>query len=297
MEGSKILNIYNHLFRFYYRADMVRWDYKPKIQHTIYGVYHIYCVNEWKRMVKEQICALRDSGLYNMTSVLYVSCIISKEEDVNDICDIIGRNKCKIICKTYDGSKYEFPALEFMQEKSQQEDFFVYYFHTKGISYSENDGSFYQNKNLIDREKCALSWRRMMEYFVFYKSNVAINALSNYDTYGACLFDFRKVRYFNGNFWWSKASYIKTIPKITEENKRNRYFAEAWLCQQTTASKCFNAFFCLSSLFDNDIPECIYRSNVKFEIRKVQKFIWTYYTRTLLPLIIDKIKRNLDWIR
>lgn len=264
--------IYNLMFHFCHRKDLRQWDYTPENHKKIYGVYHIYCVKDWKALVKEQISALTGSGLYEKTDVLYISCIISKEEDIDSIRDLVGREKCKIISKEYDGMKYEFPALEFIYDLSKKEDFLVYYFHTKGISRTiKNEKA----KNNVE------AWRKMMEYFNFYKYKVAINVLNDFDTYGACLKEYKTTTFYDGNFWWSKSSYIRTLPILSEENKKNRYWAEHWLCLKST--KRFSAFDARCGLDAVFLPDFVYRSDKKIKIvplirlfvnQNVDKFLW-----------------------
>lgn len=271
MVKSNYSKVINHLFHFYHRADLRKWDYTPQNHKKIYGVYHIDCVNDWKKLVKDQISALKDSGLYDITCTLFVSCIISNEEETSIICDIIGREKCIIISKEYKASRCEFPALEFMHEKSQTEDFFVYYFHTKGVSLQYGD--IYQDDDVQKLREYSTAWRKMMEYFVFYKHNVAINVLNNYDVFGTCYKEYRKCKFFAGNFWWSKSSYIKTLPKFRPEQYINRFEAEYWILKNTRNH--FSAFDTDAILYKIKIYSGIYMS--RRNISEILHFVVDYY--------------------
>lgn len=257
-----VVNIYNLVFHIYHRKDLRELDYAPKDHKKIYGLYHIYCVNEWEALVKEQISALAQSGLYEKMDALYISCIVSKDEDTESIQNIVGRKKCKIISKEYDGKKYEFPALDFIFNMSQKEDFLVFYFHTKGISCSLS-GNEKARKN-------AIAWRKMMEYFNFEKYQVAINVLKSFDTYGACIREYQSTTFYDGNFWWSKSSYIKTLPQITEENRKNRYWAEHWICLKTVNR--FSAFDVRCGLSAVFLPDFLYRSDKRLKIVSLLRF-------------------------
>ena len=102
-----------------------------------------------------------------------------------------------------------------------------------------------------------------MEYFIFYKHNVAVNVLKQYDAYG-CKYDDPIVppyhyRYYAGNFWWSKSSYIRTLPEFTEKEKKNRYWAENWLLLR--ADKIFSAFNTPAELYAVEILRNIYKKD------------------------------------
>ena len=56
----------------------------------IYGMYHIFCINDWKSLVESQISHLRSSGLLDVSSKLFVSAIISCDSDLWIIKNIIG---------------------------------------------------------------------------------------------------------------------------------------------------------------------------------------------------------------
>lgn len=284
MVKSTFYRAINHLFHFYSRKDLREWDYTPANHPKIYGVYHVYCVNDWKALVEDQISALRDSGLFAETSMLYISCIVSCQQDVEDLQKIVGEDKCQIISIEHDGKKYEFPALEFMHKKSKEEDFLVYYFHTKGVSLHFGDLNYNDDTRTLRRNSDA--WRKMMEYFVFYKYKVAINVLGKYDTYGTYYKEYSKCRFYAGNFWWTTASYIRTLPKLQENCYENRFLAEYWLLQ--TTNNYYSAFDTEAVLYKVLIYEGVYKS--KRHLSEVLLFAYNYYKYWIVKLVEKIIK-------
>lgn len=273
MVSSKILrlrHLLRRLFVWVERTDYSAYDVAPSFKLPVYGVYHIFCVNDWMSLLKEQIGALKESGLWDITAKLYVSCIVSSEKDVTLIQEVIG-HKCSVIHVTSDKSVFEYPALDFIRCKAENEDALFYYFHTKGISYRE------LSPTQIDKNVNA--WRKMMEYFIFTKYNVAMNVLSEYDTYGCYYNEIIGTpvlhRYYSGNFWWSKSSYIRKIPQLKVSDYRNRYGAENWLCQKAT--KVFIAFNTSAELYDTQIPAFFYDSSVPFRLGEMMCFLFCHY--------------------
>ena len=121
---------------------------------------------------------LTDSGLLEASNCLYISCIARNNEDIMELVDILRQyaaDKIEFVSKTTNPQRFEFPALDYMYEKSQHEDFLFYYFHTKGITYQttlhQEDREF---KGFVDK---IVAWRRMMEFFLMNQWKVAVNTL------------------------------------------------------------------------------------------------------------------------
>lgn len=251
------------------KSDSIKpFDTEPIVDKPIYGMYHVFCVNNWISLVKEQLGACLDSGLLHITTKLFISCVYSSDADINDLKETVSQYGVDfeiVVSLPLGENQFEFPALEYIYNLAKREDFYVYYFHTKGVSYTVESSSKYPSSKFEHLKECSEAWRKMMEYFIFYKYNVAINVLKHYDTYG-CKYDDPIVppyhyKYYAGNFWWSKSSYIKTLPAISDKEKQNRYWAENWLLLK--ADKIFSAFNTPTELYAVKIPKCIYTYKIK----------------------------------
>ena len=78
-------SLYRTLFHTYERYDLSPWQHTPTNTRPIYGVYHVFCARGWQRLVADQYCHLKRSGLLEHTDKLFVSCIIFQETDVEEL--------------------------------------------------------------------------------------------------------------------------------------------------------------------------------------------------------------------
>lgn len=239
---------------------------QTNIKENVIGVYHILCINDWEKMIEEQISQLKDSGLYDRTEKLFISCIIKNDSDIKTISKLCG-NKSEIIAINKDWKCYEFPALDFILNKARNENFKVYYFHTKGITAK---GGKRRNSN---------AWRNMMQYFIFYKWPVALKILEKYDTYGSLYSCFKtgtqRHAYYSGNFWWSKSSYIRNLDYTPQQERANRYLAENWICSKTEKNFCI--FNTPVDLYITNIPAFLYNKSLRFNYILYFKFLLSHY--------------------
>lgn len=270
------LNTQNKL----YDKEVLNSDLPP-----IYGVYHIYCIDSWKSLFQDQLNLLNKSELLNHTTKLYISVITKFEDDIRFIQSFDQWGKFVIINIDKEASKFEFPALEYIRSLSEKERFFVYYFHTKGVSITPQTFINYQrfHTSFSHLKKNSEYWRKMMEYWIFTKYNVALNVLSSgYDTYGAYLYECPKYSYYTGNFWWAKSSYIKNLSHFTDVKKKNRYVAETWLLSVPGKRKSYCPFYCISESYAVPLFPSMYKQI--FSIKDIILFFYYHYRFCLYKL-------------
>ena len=275
------------------KYDLSAWEHMPDTELPVYGIYHIFCDKDWQKMVSGQIAHLKNSGLFERSTKLYVSIIARNDEDIAELRRIVGDDsKLEIIADGRDPRKFEYPALQFLRRKCIGEDCLVYYFHTKGITYqnlSTADRKFNNFKRNIE------AWRLMMEYFLFDKWKVAVNLLSGsrlaaadgpqrrpadgerFDVYGCYRFPPPPMQYYlyAGNFWWARALYVRTLPDFDESRMAgDRFFAEEWLFRGNPKS--FSAFDTLADIYCVDMVPPLYRSDMKASLWERAKFTLRY---------------------
>ncbi|WP_434501862.1 hypothetical protein [Prevotella sp.] len=290
--------VYDTLFNVCNKRDLEKWDVAPESDKNIYGVYHVYCDTDWERLVIKQIENLKNSGLFDATTTFYVSCITSKDSDVDKLKEIVGSDKLQIISVTDNPCRYEYPALEYVRQISAAEDCMIYYFHTKGISYQTSDCTdraflFFKNK--------IVAWCEMMEYFIFFKWNVAVNALnSGYDTYGCYLWPPRKQKMYSGSYWWANSLYIRTLPDFREDViAHDRFYSETWLFENI--HKFFSAFDTTADLYFVRISRSLYAKGTTkvadqlrfvfmYNYRKIQKHVFGYNYKKICQKKFQKLK-------
>lgn len=277
-----IFSVFN-LFRANKQNRVLENGYKKPCV-PIYGFYHIYCANNWKEIFNEQIQSLKESELYNITSKFFI-CVIGSDDDVDYVKE--GINKANHILHTENALEYEFPTLQMMYEQSHQEDFYCYYFHTKGSSNSITTLKWYKTKKIKSLRQLrtnSKAWRRLMEYWNFNHWKLAIASLQfGCHAYGCILRQYsHETQYYGGNFWWSTSRHVKSRKPITDLLKKSRYNAEVWILSE--GENYYNAFHVLpdptavrvregiyqrKSIIDSVIASCLYIADyIFYSIRK-----------------------------
>ena len=168
----------------------------------IMGVYFICCIYNYLEIVEEQLSILH-KGLLQKTNKLVI--FITKYNDACVELDTLLNkyNTCNniILVKSPD-NLYEKFAINNYKHYINEDDYYIYYFHTKGLS----------------RTKPSLmsifsSRRKILNYYTLDKYDVNIQLLEKYDAVGCSAHLYPK-KHFSGNFWWSKSSYVKKLQNI-----------------------------------------------------------------------------------
>lgn len=186
--------------------------------------YHIGQLNHWREVYNDQINLLHQSGLYEVADFIY--CGINGDEKLPEPVPsklIVNYNRDKVL---------EANTLEAMWNFARiNPDFRILYIHTKGVT------------RIDALKEVADKWRKYMEYFVVSQWKRCIDELQNYDTVGVQLRDKatywpdgKKIvidaNYYDGNFWWVNASYIKTLDTkylYTNDTPWLRGKSELWI--------------------------------------------------------------------
>jgi len=201
-------------------------DSKNKI--IIY--FHICLINNWKNIVTIYFNKLLESGLLDECYEFRVSILGNNPENV---IKIIEHPKLRIIFHSTEITLYERPCLNHIKSSSLNDDFIVFYLHSKGVS----------NKN-INNSDYILDWSNMMLYFLVERWKQFIKLLDNQVALGVnCRNVTDKVElsrnssytlkskstwHFSGNFWWANSKYVATLP----DNIGNKYLdPELWIGQ------------------------------------------------------------------
>lgn len=173
---------------------------------NIYGVYFICCLTNYLEVVEEQLSVLCSSGLYSATNKLFLFITMYKTE----------YNQLDILIERYDVQKkftlikspdnlYEKFAINNYKKYITDSDYYLYYFHTKGLT------------RVNTTRNCFICRRRILNYYTLNKYKINIELLSKYDAVGCSLSLYPK-KHFSGNFWWSKSSYLNTLHDVISSN-------------------------------------------------------------------------------
>lgn len=176
------------------------------MKKNIYGVYFICCLNNYLEVVEEQLSLLFISGLYNVTNKLFLFVNMYKPEyiQLDSLIDKFDNQKKIIIIKTHE-NLYEKFAINNYKKYITDLDYYLYYFHTKGVT------------RVNDQNNCFALRRKLLNYYTIEKYKINIELLSKYDAIGCSLSLYPKM-HFSGNFWWSKSSYLNTLDHVTSSN-------------------------------------------------------------------------------
>lgn len=152
------------LFHIYDRKDLSAYDHCPVLTRPVYGVYHVYCDTGWEGVVTDQVATLRSSGLLAATQRLYVSMITFRADDEERLRRILPEPQVEIIAVSNDPKAYEYPALRQVRVLGMKGEAYIYYFHTKGISYQTFES---RDRRFLRFRAKIVAWREMLEYFIF----------------------------------------------------------------------------------------------------------------------------------
>ena len=205
--------------------------------------YHIAQMGDWKEIVSEQTERLKESGLYDAASKICVGTVGSQKtiENLPPKFEIVAHNRIlgygeiptlealrqhalKVARSAGESGECGSPAVP----EGGKDNFTVLYMHTKGVSWQEQG---------YNREAMT-AWRKYLEHFCINKWRECSSLLNKHDAV-SCEYvagwETKKGSWpchFRGNFWWSKSSYLRSLPPLinvaipTNEVRRK---AEYWL--------------------------------------------------------------------
>jgi hypothetical protein len=172
--------------------------------------YHIYATDGVESIIDEQLNLIKTH--FDFPYILNVGIALANQnQPISHIFD-----KVKNI-RDVRASGNEFVTLDLIEKDKNKfgDSDYILYLHTKGASKQNNAGY-----NSI------ISWRHLMNYYNIELNKKIFNIFekTTYNTYGVLLGKAGNWKIYSGNFWWAKASYLKTIEM--DGVKRNRYNAE-----------------------------------------------------------------------
>lgn len=192
--------------------------HKVTEERRIVGFWHIYMINDYVKIVTEQLRLLLKSGLYDKAEYIYAN-VYGSDEDAAKIEQIFSRNRKIRVWRIPENETHEFPSLKVLHDHVHlRKPFFGFYIHTKGVSYPNNEGGKH--------------WRDYLNYYNITSWQRNIDKLmEGYDTCGVKLIPSGVFpMHYSGNFWWANSDYLKTLKPIEELNFEDRYSAEMWVC-------------------------------------------------------------------
>ena len=178
----------------------------------VHVYYHIYAIDGVDSIIDEQLSLIEKH--FDFPYILNVGISIAE----NDTSTTSILEKIKSNLRDIRSKGNEWTTLDLIRkdvEKFGDSDY-ILYIHTKGAS-KQNDVNF---KNII-------TWRYLMNYFNIERAKNVFKLFekTEFNTYGVLLTNVGNFKlHYSGNFWWAKASYLKTIN--LDNIKLNRAAAE-----------------------------------------------------------------------
>jgi hypothetical protein len=172
-------------------------------------VFHICAINNAIDVVKEQMSALIYSGLYDDPRLEAVYCFITARDEhslamMRTYLMTYYRFKIVIVKEALNDPTYERFTLESMRNLIQDNDAdtAVLYMHSKGVSYTD-----------LLKQGNIHCWTKALNYHLIGRYQHCLEALeAPCDVVGAFYCDI-PAPHFQGNFWWARGSYLKTLPE------------------------------------------------------------------------------------
>lgn len=173
----------------------------------IYAFSHNYLVNNWNDILDNQLRILRESGLYEELTTLFMY-VFGDDKEFNRLQKKVNLydNLFRINIVRIEENFFEYPTLQSLYEFVKMENAYILYFHLKGVWSVYNSAG---NSIAID------SWRECLEYFNLEKWRNCVKKLDEgYEVVGSLYNYNEKEPLFSGNFWWANSEYIKKLPKL-----------------------------------------------------------------------------------
>ncbi len=177
--------------------------------------YHIYAVEGVEEIIDEQLNLIEK--YFNFPYILNVGISIADNNvsTKNIIKKFYDLNKTNYFIRDVRAKASEFTTLDLIESDLNifGNSDYILYLHTKGASKINN--VLYPNIQ---------SWREMMQYFNLEKCDYVFKLFdkTEYNTYGVLFCNMKGNDIYAGNFWWAKASYLKTLDmKDVDKNRNN----------------------------------------------------------------------------
>lgn len=189
--------------------------------------YHVYAVNHYLDIIREQLECIKESGLYEECEEINIGFLGTKEalEKARDV--FIFYPKIKYIIHDEDPNKYEFHTLRMLKGAcdTAKEKFYGIYIHTKGVSYIKPEDV-----------QAGKVWRDYLMKWVVSDWRINYKALNmKFAGYDICSVKIIPARvspsnrtHASGNMWMFNSEYIKSLIKIESIENANRFEAEMW---------------------------------------------------------------------
>jgi hypothetical protein len=159
-------------------------------------------MNHYLDIVHEQLNIL-EKGLLQATEklIIFVTNFNENNVELEFLFERFNKNNKFFIVKS-SANLYEKFSINNYKKYIPDKNYYVYYFHTKGVS--RNKGDFFESR------------RKLLDFYTLEKFYINVKLLDEYDAIG-CSASLHPKKHFSGNFWWSKSSYLNTLSDVNDK--------------------------------------------------------------------------------
>lgn len=208
-----------------FTARMDRRRSSPEPIATLGAFWSVTCMNNWRKVVHEQLCLLAHVGIHEVTCS-----VLGSAADAAWLVAVAWRFGIAVTVgfRSEDLGLYEGPALGLVHAWAKDNyHAAVLYFHTKGVS-APNDSHKQRWRRLMQKEVVA-EWRRNLDL------------LKVADMVGVSWQELPDFPHFCGNFWMARCDWVAHLQHPNEYRKRNphlmwgshswpnRMYVETWI--------------------------------------------------------------------
>ena len=197
---------------------------------------HAATLSRCQERIDQYISLMKETGLLSCVEAVYVDCV--GEGELPDVSSWTALNYPIHLQRIHTNlEENEAPTHKHMWDYARANpDAMILYLHTKGVGKEIN--------------QAIEDWVAYMIYFLIDKWSVCLDALKTHKTVGV---DLRPEFYlhYSGNFWWSRADYMITLPDPFEFRDLSKYpnvlnsirhAQEFWICSGGSLEDHVNLF-------------------------------------------------------
>ena len=164
----------------------------------ILGVYHIGCIGRYLHIVRKQLEMLYTSGLYNRMKklIIFISNYNENDSRLKTILELYDPKRKFVLQVSKDNLMEKFAINEF--RKYIQDESYVFYFHSKGVSHSSKEMNYH-------------NWRKILDHYTIKQWELNLKLLLKNHAVG-CFLTKYPTYHFSGNFWWARTEYVMKLP-------------------------------------------------------------------------------------
>lgn len=194
-------------------------NHKARNKKPLLVYLHVCMIGIWHKVVKNLLTKIYDSSLMDNVDKVRVVALGPSKDELAKLQELIEPyHKCEIRLQVDDMSNYERTTLNLMWDDaaSSSGDYNILYLHSKGVTKTETE--------MQDRME---DWVDFMCHYLIFHYEKATYLLDHGADVCGCNYTTLPKPHFSGNFWWSTASYLKTLPR--EIDPKDYLAPEMWL--------------------------------------------------------------------